>query len=64
MAACTSLEPNDNFHRVMSSRAGIKKVEKEPVESAVKAEKDPSHTSANRVPGKEFLPLFNEGKLE
>lgn len=64
MATGTSLEPNGNFHRVMSSRAGIKKVEKEPAGCAVKAEKDPSDTSANRVPGEEILPLFNEGKLE
>lgn len=64
MATCTFRELNVNFHRVMSSRVGIKKMEKEPVRCAVKAEKDPSDTSANRVPDKEILPLFNKGKLE
>lgn len=32
----------------MSSRADIKKMEVELAEWAVKAEKDPSHTSANK----------------
>lgn len=64
MATWTSLEPNDNIHSIMTSRAGIKKLEKEPAGYAVKAEKDASNTSVNRLPGREILPLFNEGKLE
>lgn len=62
MATCTSLEPND---LVMSSRAGIKKVEKEPVGCAVKVEKNPSDTSANKeIQVKRFFLCLMKEKLE
>lgn len=47
MAACTSLEPNDNFHSVMTSRADIN-LEKKPDGYAVKADKGASNSSANK----------------
>lgn len=58
MATCTSLEPNDNFHSIMTSRAGSKKLEKEPDGYAEKAEKDALNTSANKefqVPDSSFV---------
>lgn len=44
MATCTSLEPNDNFHSVITSRAGIKHLEKEPDGYAMKADKGASNS--------------------
>ena len=63
MATCTSLESNDNFHSIMTSRAGMKKLEREAAGYTVKAEKDASDTSANKYfqVGRFFLCLMKGG---